>query len=90
MFILSSVVSGLEFWSLNHTSLHENSELKVFLKDIFLGNWSNDLQGKTIYKTLESCLQTLLTIDKHGYSNFWMRYICTIFIFCYLTFSASK
>ena len=29
MFILSSVSSGLEFWSLNHTSIYENSELKV-------------------------------------------------------------
>ena len=29
MFILSSV-SGLEFWLVNHTSIHENSESKVF------------------------------------------------------------
>ena len=30
MFILSSISSGLEFWSVNHTSIYENSELKVF------------------------------------------------------------
>ena len=27
MFILSSISSGLEFWSVCHTSIYENSEL---------------------------------------------------------------
>ena len=31
MFILSSISSGLEFWSKNHTSVYENSESR-FLK----------------------------------------------------------
>ena len=35
MFILSSVSSGLEFWSVNHISIDENSELKVFKNIIF-------------------------------------------------------
>ena len=30
MFILSSISSGLEFQSVNHTSMYENSELKAF------------------------------------------------------------
>ena len=30
MFILSSISSDLEFLSANHTSVHKNSELKVF------------------------------------------------------------
>ena len=30
MFILSSISSGLEFWSVNHTTIHENSETKDF------------------------------------------------------------
>ena len=30
MFILSSVSSGLEIWSVNHTSIYINSELKFF------------------------------------------------------------
>ena len=30
MFILSSNSSGLKFWSVNHTSIYEHSELKVF------------------------------------------------------------
>ena len=46
MFILSSISSGLRFWSVNHTSIYENSESKVFLKYTFFGeisnNWPND------------------------------------------------
>ena len=30
MFILSTIYRGLEFWSVSHTSIYENSELKVF------------------------------------------------------------
>ena len=59
MFILSSVSSGLEIWSVNHTAIHENSELKVFKNMEFLGeisnNWPNNLLGTNVYKTLESC-----------------------------------
>ena len=59
MFILSSISRGLDFWSVNHTSIYENSELKVFKNIKFLGeisnNWSNDLLGTNVYKTLESC-----------------------------------
>ena len=47
MFVLSSVSSGLEFWSVNHTSIYENSESKVFKNIKFLGeisnNWPSDL-----------------------------------------------
>ena len=57
MFIWSSISRGLEFWSVNHTSLYENSESKIF-KDInFLvkicNNWPNNLLGTNVYKTLE-------------------------------------
>ena len=56
MFILSSVSSDLEFWSVNHTSIHENSDSKVFKNIKFLGEisniWRNDLLGKNAYKTL--------------------------------------
>ena len=38
MFILSSISSGLEFWSVNHTSIYENSELRVF-KNIRIYNF---------------------------------------------------
>ena len=59
MFILSSISSGLEFWSVNHTSIYENSESNVFKNRKFLGeisnNWPNDLLGTNVYKTLESC-----------------------------------
>ena len=58
MFILSSVSSGLEFWSLNHTSVYENSGLKVSKNIKSMGeissNWPNDLLKTNVYKTLES------------------------------------
>ena len=57
MFILSSIPRGLEFWSVNHISIHEHPESKVFKNIIFLGeisnNWPNDLLGINVYKTFE-------------------------------------
>ena len=48
-----------KFWSVNHTLTSKNSELKVFKNTTFFGdisnNWPNDLLGKNLYKTLESC-----------------------------------
>ena len=59
MFIWSSISSGLEFWSVNHTSAYENAELNVFKNVKFLGEissyWPNDLLGINVYKILESC-----------------------------------
>ena len=59
MFILSSIFSGLEFCSVNRTSIYENSESKVFKNIKFLdeisNNWSNDLLRANLYKTLEFC-----------------------------------
>ena len=58
-FILSSVSSGLELWSANHTPLCENSESNVFKNIKFSGkickNWPNDLLGANLYKTLDFC-----------------------------------
>ena len=49
MFVLSSISSNLELWSLNHTSIYDNSESNVNKNIIFLGeksnNWSNTLLG---------------------------------------------
>ena len=57
MFIFSSISSGLEFWSVNHTSIYDNSESNVFKNINFLGeistNWPNDLLGINVYKTTE-------------------------------------
>ena len=36
MFILSPISSGLEWWSVNDTSIYGNSELKVFKNIKFL------------------------------------------------------
>ena len=59
MYILSAISKGLEFWSVNHTSISENSESKVFKNIQFLceisNNWPNDLVGINLYKTIEFC-----------------------------------
>ena len=57
--ILSSISSSLEFWSVNHTSVYEDSELNAFkslkvLAEVF-NNRPNDLLATNVYKTLESC-----------------------------------
>ena len=54
MFILSSISNGLEFWSVNHTSIHENSKLNVFKNIKLFGKISNsrpnNLLGTSVYK----------------------------------------
>ena len=59
MLTLSSISSGLEFWSVNYPSIYETSESKVFKSIKFLGeisnNWTNDLLRINVYKTLECC-----------------------------------
>ena len=47
MFILSFISRDFQFWSVNNTSIYENSESKIFkninfLDEIF-NNWVNDL-----------------------------------------------
>ena len=58
MFILSSISSGLIFWSVNNIWMYENSELKVFKNIKVLAeissSWLNDLLGINLNKTLES------------------------------------
>ena len=58
MFIVSSISRALKFWSVNHTSIYDNSESNVFKTIKFLGeisnNWPN-LLGTNIYKTLDFC-----------------------------------
>ena len=59
MLILSSISSGLELFSVNHSSIYENCELNVSQNITFLGqtaiNWPNDLLGTNAYRTLKSC-----------------------------------
>ena len=47
MFNLSFIAGSLGFWSVNHTSIYESSELYVFENIKFLGEiyntWPNDL-----------------------------------------------
>ena len=64
--MLSSISIGLEFWSVNHTSMYENSELKFFKNIKFLGeisnNWSNHLLGTNVCKTLQSSWILLIIV----------------------------
>ena len=59
IFILSSISSSLEYWSVNHTSICGNSESNVFkiikFSGEILNNWPNDLLGKNVIKTLKFC-----------------------------------
>ena len=63
MFILSSISSGLELWSVNHISIYENSKSKVFKNIKFLGeisnNWPNNLSGINVY------IRPLNLVDSH-------------------------
>ena len=56
MFILSSISSSLELWSVNHTSIYENSESRVCKNIEFVGeisnNWPNALLGKMYTRLL--------------------------------------
>ena len=58
-FIWSSISSCLEFWSVNHIWIYENSESQVFENIKFLGEISNDWANKlleiNVYQPLESC-----------------------------------
>ena len=66
MFILSSISRGLKYWSVNHTSIYENSESKVFKNMKCLSetsnNWPKHLLGTNVYKTPESYWWLLLMI----------------------------
>ena len=48
-FILSSISSGLLFWSVNHTSVYENYDLNVFKK---LNVFSQTIYLELIYTKL--------------------------------------
>ena len=42
IYIYIYIYSGLEFSSVNHNSMHENSELKVFYNKVFFLEISNN------------------------------------------------
>ena len=63
MITLSSISSGLKFCSVNHTSIYEYSESKVFKNKHFLGEISNNWPN-------ESCWWSLLTILQCSTTNY--------------------
>ena len=66
MLVLSCIISGLEFWLVNHTSIFENSDSKGLENAKVLGktsnNWAKDLLGINVYKTAEYWKKILLAI----------------------------
>ena len=56
MFILSSISSSLEFWSVNHNAIYKKSGLKIFKNIKILGEissgWTSDLFWPNVCKTL--------------------------------------
>ena len=64
--VSSSTSSISQFWSINHTSIWQNSEWNFLEKYIFLDkiskDWPKDLLAINLYKTLESRLQSFLKI----------------------------
>ena len=63
-FYFSSISSGT-FWSVIHTSIYKNSDLKVFKNIEFSGeisnNWPTDLHWTNVYETL-------------GFNYYWQYY----------------
>ena len=59
MFYLSYISGGLEIWSVNDTSKNGNSELKVFLNEIFFGGISSNW-----LLTILQCINTPSVISK--------------------------
>ena len=59
MFILYSIDSSLEFWSVDLTWLYKNSETEGFKKIKVLveisNNWTNNLLAINVYKPLKFC-----------------------------------
>ena len=84
MFILSSISSSLEFWSVNHTSIYENSESNVFKNINVLGkisnNWlnnlmyTNDLIMYTIMDTNDLMEQIYTRFLSFVDNNYWQYY----------------
>ena len=42
MFVLSSFSNGLRYWSVNHTLIYENFELRVYLEGIIWNKYMLD------------------------------------------------
>ena len=61
IFFLYSVSSDCLFWSVNHASISDNSELNVFKKTEVVGEIF-DLLAANVYKTLES-LELFIIVD---------------------------
>ena len=53
MFIQFSIISGLEFWLVNHTPIYQNSNIfkNIELLGEISNNWPNNLLGTNVQRT---------------------------------------
>ena len=53
MFIQFSIISGLEYWLVNHTPIYQNSNIfkNIELLGEISNNWPNNLLGTNVQKT---------------------------------------
>ena len=53
MFIQFSIISGLEFWLVNHTPIYQKSNIfkNIELLGEISNNWPNNLLGTNVQKT---------------------------------------
>ena len=73
MFIQFSIISGLEFWLVNHTPIYQNSNIfkNIELLGEISNNWPNDLLGTNVQKTwiLLMIITDNITMDYYYFSN---------------------
>ena len=59
MFILSSITSRLEFWSVNHTSIYQN----IYIFCEISNKWPNDLLGANSHKIVPIIVVNNITLN---------------------------
>ena len=73
MFIQFSIISGLEFWLVNHTPIYQNSNIfkNIELLGEISNNWPNNLLGTNVQKTwiLLMIITDNITMDYYYFSN---------------------
>ena len=69
IFILSSISTCLEFWSVNHTSMNENSELNVFKNINFLRKKSSNMRNNFLEINVYNSWILLINVDNLADNN---------------------
>ena len=91
MFILPPICSSSGFWSVNHISIHKNSESEVVKNMKFLdeisSDWPKDLLETNVYKMVIKSWISDIEYDPSSNSNFPFHVGTDILVYCfYMTF----